>query len=264
MSAARACSALRNYIAEVLGVGRDKVRVLTGQVGGSFGMKQPTYPRILLHPARGARTRPAGQMDRRALGQLPVRQPRPRPRDDRRAGARRGRQFPRGARDRLRQSRRHLWRARAGDPQRRRNTLGVYTTPLIEVHRPNACSPTPRRSAPIAAPAGPRAITTWSGWSTPPRPKWASTASNCAGATTSRREAMPYKSPNGAHLRQRRVHRAAGQGAGARRLGRVCRAPGREPGARQAARPRHRRLSRSDRRRPAARWAASASRPTAR
>jgi carbon-monoxide dehydrogenase large subunit len=34
----------RNYIAQVLGVGRDKVRVLTDRVGGSFGMKQPTYP----------------------------------------------------------------------------------------------------------------------------------------------------------------------------------------------------------------------------
>ena len=29
----------RNYIAQVLGVGRDKVRVLTDRVGGSFGMK---------------------------------------------------------------------------------------------------------------------------------------------------------------------------------------------------------------------------------
>src|SRR5438552_11519979 len=32
----------RNYIAGVLGVGRDKLRVLTDRVGGSFGMKQPT------------------------------------------------------------------------------------------------------------------------------------------------------------------------------------------------------------------------------
>ena len=42
-SAARGCSAFRNYIADVLGVGRDKVRVLTDRVGGSFGMKQATY-----------------------------------------------------------------------------------------------------------------------------------------------------------------------------------------------------------------------------
>jgi len=44
----------RNYIASVLGVGRDKVRVLTDRVGGSFGMKQPTYPEhyCLMHAAR--------------------------------------------------------------------------------------------------------------------------------------------------------------------------------------------------------------------
>src|SRR5437588_2679895 len=44
----------RNYVAQVLGVGRDKVRVLTDRVGGSFGMKQPTYPEhyCLMHAAR--------------------------------------------------------------------------------------------------------------------------------------------------------------------------------------------------------------------
>jgi len=44
----------RNYIAEVLGVGRDKIRVLTDRVGGSFGMKQATYAEYycILHGAR--------------------------------------------------------------------------------------------------------------------------------------------------------------------------------------------------------------------
>jgi carbon-monoxide dehydrogenase large subunit len=44
----------RNYIAQVLGVGRDKVRILTDRVGGSFGMKQPTYAEYfcILHAAR--------------------------------------------------------------------------------------------------------------------------------------------------------------------------------------------------------------------
>jgi carbon-monoxide dehydrogenase large subunit len=44
----------RNYIAEVLGVGRDQVRVLTDRVGGSFGMKQATYAEYycILHGAR--------------------------------------------------------------------------------------------------------------------------------------------------------------------------------------------------------------------
>ena len=44
----------RNYIAGVFGVGRDKIRILTERVGGSFGMKQPTYSEYycILHAAR--------------------------------------------------------------------------------------------------------------------------------------------------------------------------------------------------------------------
>src|SRR5215471_14938481 len=44
----------RNYIAGVLGVGRDQMRVLTDRVGGSFGMKQATYAEYycILHAAR--------------------------------------------------------------------------------------------------------------------------------------------------------------------------------------------------------------------
>jgi aerobic carbon-monoxide dehydrogenase large subunit len=45
---------LRNGLANVLGVERDKVRVLTGNVGGSFGMKSAVYPEYiaLFHAAR--------------------------------------------------------------------------------------------------------------------------------------------------------------------------------------------------------------------
>ena len=44
----------RNYVAQVLGVGRDKVQVITERVGGSFGMKQPNMPEhfCILHAAR--------------------------------------------------------------------------------------------------------------------------------------------------------------------------------------------------------------------
>jgi carbon-monoxide dehydrogenase large subunit len=47
----------RNYIAGVLGVGRDKVRVITDRVGGSFGMKQPNMSEYfcMLHAARDLR-----------------------------------------------------------------------------------------------------------------------------------------------------------------------------------------------------------------
>src|ERR1700676_1654577 len=57
----------RNYIAEVLGVGRDQVRVLTDRVGGSFGMKQATYAEYycILHGARELR-RPVKWTDERS------------------------------------------------------------------------------------------------------------------------------------------------------------------------------------------------------
>jgi carbon-monoxide dehydrogenase large subunit len=44
----------RNYIAQVLGVGRDQVRIVTDRVGGSFGMKQPNMSEYfcILHGAR--------------------------------------------------------------------------------------------------------------------------------------------------------------------------------------------------------------------
>jgi aerobic carbon-monoxide dehydrogenase large subunit len=44
----------RNYIGQVMGVGRDRVRVLTDRVGGSFGMKQADMPEhfCIMHAAR--------------------------------------------------------------------------------------------------------------------------------------------------------------------------------------------------------------------
>jgi carbon-monoxide dehydrogenase large subunit len=58
---------LRNGLATVLGVERDKVRVLTGNVGGSFGMKSAVYPEYLalLHAAR-ALGRPVKWTDERS------------------------------------------------------------------------------------------------------------------------------------------------------------------------------------------------------
>src|ERR1700704_1590002 len=56
--------------------------------------------------ARGARARAAGEMDRRALVELPVGQSRPRSAADRRARARRRRAFPRPPPDGIRQPRR--------------------------------------------------------------------------------------------------------------------------------------------------------------
>jgi carbon-monoxide dehydrogenase large subunit len=58
---------LRNGLAAVLGVERDQVRVLTGNVGGSFGMKSAVYPEYLalFHAAR-ALGRPVKWTDERS------------------------------------------------------------------------------------------------------------------------------------------------------------------------------------------------------
>ena len=78
----------RNYIADVLGVGRDKVRVLTDRVGGSFGMKQATYAEYycILHAAREL-GRPVKWTDERSGSFVSDSHGRDHD-DDRRAGAR--------------------------------------------------------------------------------------------------------------------------------------------------------------------------------
>ncbi|MGH7114988.1 MAG: xanthine dehydrogenase family protein molybdopterin-binding subunit, partial [Stellaceae bacterium] len=57
----------RNYLAQIMGVGRDKMRVLTDRVGGSFGMKQPDMSEYfcILHAARELR-RPVKWTDERS------------------------------------------------------------------------------------------------------------------------------------------------------------------------------------------------------
>ena len=57
----------------------DKVHILTGNVGGSFGMKAAVYPEYvcILHAAKTL-GRPVKWTDERSV-ELRVRQPRPRP-----------------------------------------------------------------------------------------------------------------------------------------------------------------------------------------
>jgi carbon-monoxide dehydrogenase large subunit len=61
----------RNTLAKLLGVPNDKVRVLTGQVGGSFGMKNIAYPEYIciLHAAK-ALGRPVKWTDERSTSFL--------------------------------------------------------------------------------------------------------------------------------------------------------------------------------------------------
>ena len=54
---------LRENLKTVLGVPVGKIRVLTGNVGGSFGMKASVYPGVYLRPACEPGSGPAGEMD---------------------------------------------------------------------------------------------------------------------------------------------------------------------------------------------------------
>jgi carbon-monoxide dehydrogenase large subunit len=123
----------RNYLAQVLGVGRDRVHVLTDRVGGSFGMKQPDMSEYfcILHAAR-ALGRPVKWTDDRsgsfvsdthgrdadAIAELAL------DKDGNFLAVRLDIHGNVGTRF-----------GAAGPPTRNavRNTLGVYKTPLIEV-----------------------------------------------------------------------------------------------------------------------------------
>ena len=109
--------------------------------------------RIYLRAARRACARPAGEVDRRALGKFCLRQPRPQPRCHRRARARRRRQLPRRALDELRQYGRVPFAGRAdpGHAQRREERAGHVSHAAdrsldqVRVHHDLACLRLPRR-----------------------------------------------------------------------------------------------------------------------
>ena len=157
---------MRANIAEALGVDAKAVHILTGQVGGSFGMKGGVFPEYIcmLHARAGAR--PAGEVDRRTLRQLFFRQPRPQSRRHRRTRARRrtalsSRCASQASPTWARFSRR--WRRFPGTVNIGEERAEHVSHAADRSLDANACSPTPRRPAPIAAPAGPRAIISWSG-----------------------------------------------------------------------------------------------------
>ena len=51
----------RNNLAEAMGVPPDRIHLITGNVGGSFGMKGAVFPEYVCLMHAAARTRPAGQ-----------------------------------------------------------------------------------------------------------------------------------------------------------------------------------------------------------
>ena len=179
---------------------------------------------------------------------------------------RRGRPFPGAAPHRLRQPGR-LSRASSARCCRRstqvKNTASIYRTPLIEVATKCVFTNTTLVSA-------------YRGAGRPEGNYYIERADRLrcrrdghrphrvAQAQHHPQKEMPFKAASGHDLRLRRFSRRAQAGARGGRLCRLQEAQAREQEARQAARARRRLLSRSDRRRPARKWAASASTTTAR
>ena len=190
---------MKNLLRDILNAPPEKVRVLTGNVGGSFGMKATPYPEYvcILHARENAR--PAGEMDRRALRQLRVRPSWPRLRHDGRSRLRQRRPDPGRPPHRLRQSRRLLRQLRtaAADGQRDQEHrqhvphAAARSGDQMRVHQHDAGLRLSRRRA------APRARSAWSApWITRP-PNSASTVSNCASAISSRRARCRSRTPAG-------------------------------------------------------------------
>ena len=97
-----ACSqgadSLRGQVAAIMGVPNDKLRVITEDVGGAFGMKTPVYPEYPALLVAAQQARPPGALDVVALGSLRHRHAGARHRDASRARARRQGQIPGAAR----------------------------------------------------------------------------------------------------------------------------------------------------------------------
>ena len=147
-----------------LRVPADKVHVLTGNVGGSFGMKAAVFPEYvcILHAAREL-GRPVKWTDERSATFVSDNHGR----DHVQAvelALDENAHIPGAAADRLRQSRRLHGPDGPQPPTLNtvQNVASLYRTPLLEVKTKGVFTNTTHLS-PIAAPDAPRATTTWSG-----------------------------------------------------------------------------------------------------
>ena len=176
---------MKTSLMDILSAPADKVRVLTGQVGGSFGMKASVYPEYvcILHGAK-ILGRPVKWTDERSGSFVSDHHGRAQDMVIELA-------FDENAHIlalRHHRLRRHgrlsrPVRTAAADRQSGQEHHHPSTARRSSKWRPSACSPTPRMCRPIAAPAAPRAITMSSARSISRQSSSASTASNCASAT---------------------------------------------------------------------------------
>ena len=238
-------------LAGMLKVEPEQVRIADRQCRRLVRHEGARLSRICLRAACRARARPPGEMDRRALRQLRVRQPRPRPRAStaelaldadgnflalRLTGFGNLGALPVAGRRRCRRRSTSV-----------KNVQSVYRTPLIEVldqvrvHQHHADRRLSRRR-----PAR-RQLLHGAADRARPRARWASTASSCAAATRSSRAQIPYKTASGIDLRQRRFPGRARAGARRSPTGRASPSASGEPKRGKLRGLRHRQLPRSHR-----------------
>ena len=168
----------------ITGLPREKLRVITEDVGGAFGLKTPAYPEYpCLLVAAKLTGRPVAWMATRSESFLSDQHARDTVTRGRACDRREGK-IPRVAREAPRRDGRLHRRARRAHPDQQ--FLALLSRHVRDPAHPgrtcNACSPTRCRPGPIAAPGGRRRTTRWSGWSTRPRASPASIRCGCAGA----------------------------------------------------------------------------------
>ena len=119
----RVCSqsagAMRDHTMAVMNIPKEKLRVITEDVGGAFGMKTGAYPEYIAQLVGAKISQAPGALDGEPLGVVPQRRPRARHRDRGGACARRQRAIPGAAGAPLRQPRRlcRLGRRQSADAQ---------------------------------------------------------------------------------------------------------------------------------------------------
>ena len=218
----------------------NRVRVIAGDVGGSFGLRGGMYPEQILVLWASRETGRAGQVDLRALGGADQRPPGPRQRHRRRARPRFRWQFPRHAGAHPGQYRRlrGVHGGRAGDRQSRhpRRHLCHPRHPCRDrgrVHQHQPDMPLSRRRAPGSRLCD-RAAHRWRGAQARPRPGRAEAPEHDPRG----RDAVPDRA--GLRIRLRSVRAKSRPGARACRPCRVrAAAPGRQ---REGQAARHRRF----------------------
>ena len=184
----------RADLSGIMKVPESKIRVVAGDIGGSFGMKSAVYnevaltvlaAKLLARPVKWTSTRSEAFLSRRAGARSCHRG---------RAGARQGRAFPRLPGQGHRRGRRLC----AGQFQRLRDEprhpgRGLpHAGDLCRGHRRS--SPTPTRCGPIAATGGPNSPMSSSAWSTRRRPSSASSGIELRRRNMIPPEAMPFQS----------------------------------------------------------------------